>query len=172
MNFFFKFFQTVLIFFFLFQPTNAAQILKYADVDKIIKETKIGNRMINKINEIDKKNIEKLNSFEKELKSIENEIKLKKNIISEQQFEKEINDLKIKIAEFNKEKNSMVKDLSDIKNKELKIFFDTINPIVQNYMNEKSIDILFNSNNIYIGNKKSDLTKQLIEEINSKLSNN
>ena len=127
--------------------------------------------MINKINEIDKKNIEKLNSFEKELKSIENEIKLKKNIISEQQFEKEINDLKIKIAEFNKEKNSMVKDLSDIKNKELKIFFDTINPIVQNYMNEKSIDILFNSNNIYIGNKKSDLTKQLIEEINSKLSN-
>ena len=65
----------------------------------------------------------------------------------------------------------MAKNFNDIKKKELKIFFDMINPIVQNYMNEKSIDILFNSNHIYIGNKNSDLTKQLIEEINNKVSN-
>ena len=53
----------------------------------------------------------------------------------------------------------------------LQIFFDMINPIVQNYMSEKSIDILFNSNHIFMGNKNSDLTKQLIDEINKKLSN-
>ena len=65
----------------------------------------------------------------------------------------------------------MVTNLKEIKNKELKVFFEKINPIVQNYMNEKSIDILFNSNNIYMGNKNSDLTNELIEEINKKLSN-
>ena len=65
----------------------------------------------------------------------------------------------------------MVKNFNDIKKKELKIFFDLINPIVQNYMNEKSIDILFNSNNIFMGNKNSDLTPELIDEINNKLSN-
>ena len=65
----------------------------------------------------------------------------------------------------------MVKNFNDIKKKELKIFFDMINPIVQNYMNEKSIDILFNSNNIFMGNKNSDLTPELIDEINNKLSN-
>ena len=65
----------------------------------------------------------------------------------------------------------MAKNFNDIKKKELKIFFDMINPIVQNYMNEKSIDILFNSNHIFMGNKRSDLTKQLIEEINTKISN-
>ena len=57
------------------------------------------------------------------------------------------------------------------KDTELKIFFDMINPIVQNYMNEKSIDILFNSNHIFMGNKNSDLTKQLINEINKKINN-
>ena len=127
--------------------------------------------MITKINKLDKENINKLNTFEEELKSIENEIKLKKNIISEQELEKEVNDLKKKIAVFNKEKNLMVQNFNDIKKKELKIFFDRINPIVQNYMNEKSIDILFNSNHIFMGNKNSDLTKQLIEEINSKIIN-
>ena len=38
-------------------------------------------------------------------------------------------------------------------------------------MNEKSIDILFNSNHIFMGNKKSDLTKKLIDEINNKIKN-
>ena len=60
------------------------------------------------------------------------------------------------------------KKLNDTKKNELKIFFDKINPIVQNYMNENSIEILFNSNNIFIGNKDLDLTKKLIDEINSK----
>ena len=61
----------------------------------------------------------------------------------------------------------MVKNFNNIKKKELKILFDRINPIVQNYMDKNSIDIIFNSKNIYIGNKKSDLTKVLIEEINN-----
>ena len=127
--------------------------------------------MLKKINNLDQENIKKLNSYEEELKNIENEIKLKKNIISEQELEKEVNDLKKKNSNFNKEKNLMVKNFNDIKKKELKIFFDMINPVVQNYMNEKSIDILFNTNHIFMGNKNSDLTNQLIEEINNKVSN-
>ena len=84
---------------------------------------------------------------------------------------KSINNLKKKVADFNKEKNLMVKNFNEIKKKELQIFFDMINPIVQNYMNEQSIDILFNSNHIFMGNKNSDLTKQLIDEINKRLNN-
>ena len=140
-------------------------------MDQVIKETKIGKKMIIKINKIDETNIKKLNSFEEELKSTENEIKLKKNIISEQELEKEISDLKKKIADFNKEKKLMVKNFNEIKKKELQLLFDTINPIVQNYMDKNSIDIILNSNNIYIGNKKSDLTNQLIEEINNSVNN-
>ena len=68
-------------------------------------------------------------------------------------------------------KNSAKPNNNVNKKKELKIFFDKINPIVQNYMNEQSIDILFNSNHIFMGNKNSDLTKQLIDEINKKFNN-
>ena len=164
-----KYFLIILISLLFFQISKAEQILKYANIDQVIKETKIGNKMINKINKLDQANIKKLTSYEEELKSIENEIKLKKNIISEQEFEKEVNDLKKKISDFNKEKKLMVKNFNDIKKKELKKFFDMINPIVQNYMDNKSIDILFNSNHIFMGNKNSDLTKQLIKEINNKI---
>ena len=171
MKLFFKYFLILLVSLLFFQISKAEQILKYANIDKVIKETKVGSNMISKINEIDKANIKKLNTYEEELKSIENEIKLKKNIISDQEFEKEVNNLKKKVADFNKEKNLMVKNFNEIKKKELQIFFDIINPIVQNYMNEQSIDILFNSNHIFMGNKNSDLTKQLIDEINKKFNN-
>ena len=45
-----------------------------------------------------------------------------------------------------------------------------INPVVQNYKNENQL-IYFNTNHIFMGNKNSDLTNQLIEEINNKVSN-
>ena len=78
MKLFFKFFLIILISLSIFQISKAEQILKYANIDRIIKETKIGINMLNKIKELDKENIKKLNSFEQELKSKENEIKSKK----------------------------------------------------------------------------------------------
>ena len=161
----------IIFFIFLFIPlsVNAEQKLKFANIDLIIQETNAGKAMLKRINKIDQANFDKLKSFEKELKIIENEIKTKENIISDQELEKEVNKLKVKISDFNTEKKSMVKMLKDTKNKELKIFFDKINPIIKNYMNNNSIEILFNSKNIFMGNKKSDLTEKLINEINNKI---
>ena len=169
MNFFYKNILIIFIFILINQHSNAENNFKFVNIDLIIKETKIGNEMLSKIDKIDKTNIKKLNSFEVELKKIENDIKLKKNVLSDLQFEKEVNDLKVKIAEYNKEKNLMVKKLNEIKKKELQIFFEKINPIIQNYMNKNSIEMLFNSKNIFMGNKNSDLTEKLIDEINSKI---
>ena len=44
---------------------------------------------------------------------------------------------------------------------------DKINPIVQKYMKDNSIELLFDSKNVYIGDKKSDLTEIIINEINA-----
>ena len=168
MNFLNKVILILLFFFISTQKSFSEQTIRYANVDLIVQETKIGNLMLNKIKKIDQDNIEKLNSFEKEISLAENEIKMKKNIISEDEFNKEVNKLKSKISVFNEEKNLMVKKLNEIKKEQLKIFFDKINPIVQDYMNKNSIDMLLNSKNLFIGNKNLDLTKKLIEEINNK----
>ena len=169
MNFFLKNILTFCIFILLIQPSYSEQKLKFVNIDLIIKETKIGSQMLDKINKLDQTNINRLNSFEAELKKLEKDIKLKKNILSDLQFEKEVNDLKIKIADYNKKKDLMVRKLNETKKKELQVFFEKINPIVQNYMNINSIEMLFNSKNIFMGNKNSDLTKQLIDEINNKI---
>ena len=134
----------------------------------IINETNIGKKLLNKINKLDQNNIEKLKSFEKEIQDRQNDINQKKNIISQQEFEKEVDNLKKKISDFNNQKNKMVTELNDVKKQELSQFFENIKPIIQNYMNDNSIDMIINSKNIFIGNKNSDLTNELIKEINTK----
>ena len=149
----------------------ASQNVKFADIDIIVQNSKIGKKTLNKIEKANKSNIEKLNNFQKQLKDRENEIKIKKNIISEEEFQKEVENLKIKFSDFKKKKDLIVKDFSDLKNNELKALFGKINPIIENYMKENSIDILINSKNIFIGSVKSDLTQALIDEIDRKFQN-
>ena len=161
----------ILIFFFnsFSSISYANQNLKFINLDLLVQNTNIGKIMLDKINKLDESNIDKLKLFENELKKLESEIKIKKNIISETEFKKELESYKIKINDYNKEKDLMVKNLNDFKNKELKVFFEKINPIIKSYMEKNSIDIIFNSKNIFIGNKKSDLTLKLVDEINSKI---
>ena len=162
----------ILFFFLGFQTiSNAEQLLKFANIDLIISETEIGNQMLKKISNLDEENIEKLKSFEKQIKETQDEIKLKKNVISEIEFEKEVSNLNKKILDFNNQKKTMVEELTNIKNKELNLFFENIKPVVQNYMNENSIDLIINSKNIFMGNNKSDITNDLIEKINIKFKN-
>tara|TARA_B100001057_G_scaffold250441_1_gene250679 strand:+ start:4312 stop:4827 length:516 start_codon:yes stop_codon:yes gene_type:complete len=149
----------------------ASQNVKFADIDLIVQNSEIGKKTLSKIEEVNKSNIKKISNFQTQLKEKENEIRIKKNIVTEEEFEKEIENLKKQFADFNKKKDLMVKDFSDLKNNELKALFAKINPIIQNYMKENSIEILINSKNIIIGSKKSDLTQVLIKEINSKVEN-
>jgi len=149
---------------------SVEQNLKFVDVDSIIENTNIGKNILNKLNQIDQNNLKKLKEYEDELKNQENQIKSKKNLISDDELKKEIDSLNLKFSDYKKIKNDMITALSETKNNEFKNFFKTINPIIQNYMNENSIQIILSSKNIFIGNKNSDLTQILIDLINKKLS--
>ena len=146
--------------------SNAEQSVKFVNIDFLVNKTKIGNQMLDKISSLDKQNVKKLKSFQEQIKEKQEEIKLKKNVISEIEFEKEVSNLNKKILDFNNQKETMVEELTNIKNKELNLFFENIKPIVQNYMTENSIDMIVNSKNIFMGNNKSDITTDLIEKIN------
>ena len=162
----------LLIVFLNFQNISyAEQNIKFVNIDLLVNETKIGNQMLEKITSSDKENIEKLKSFEKQIKEKQEEIKIKKNVISEIEFEREVTNLNKKILDFNNQKKTMVEELTNIKNKELNLFFENIKPLVQNYMNENSVDMIINSKNIFMGNNKSDITNDLIEIININFKN-
>ena len=139
----------------------------FIDIDYLIKNSTMGQNSLTKIEKLNSKNIEILKEREKILKNLDNEIKIKQNIISEDEYNKEVNLLKNKIKEFNIEKNKMVNEFNTFKENELDSLFKKINPIIQNYMNKNSIEILLDRKNLFIGSINSDLTKIMIDEINN-----
>jgi len=152
-----------------FTETNAQQNVAFADIDLIIKNTNVGKATLDKINKVNNANIEKLKSFEKEIKTEEDKINKKKNLISKEEFQNEIKQLRIKLNEFNTNKDMMSNSFKIMKSKELENLFKIINPVIQNYMNVNSVQILLNSKNIFMGKKEIDLTQQLIDEINKEI---
>ena len=156
-----------LIFFILFsQNVFAENKIVFIDIDFLMKNSNIGKLSLKKLEDLNNKNVNLLKGNEKELKEKENILLQKKNIISKVEFENEIKILKIQINEFKTNKDNMVKDFNTLKVKELNTVLEKFNKKIQEYMSQKSIDIVLNKNNIFIGKVTSDITNDILIEIN------
>ena len=168
MNYLQKF---LLIFFIFLISTNLSNSKEtaFVDIDYIIANSNIGKKVLENINKLDKKNIENLRKKNKSLQELEITIKNKKNVISEDAFNKEVISFQKKVQEFKVEKNKIVKNFNDFKRKELENVFKKISPIINDYMEENSISVLLDSKNIFMGSKKSNLTEDILDRINKEL---
>ena len=142
--------------------------VSFINLDLLIQQTNIGKLILKDIEQINKKNIENLKIKESELKSIEDDIKKKKNIFSKDEFENEVIRLRQNIKKFKNYKNKLVSEIENKKNNDIKEFFTKVNPIIQNYMDNNSIDILLERKNVFMSKNSSDITEKLIIEINKK----
>ena len=160
----------LILFTFNFQLTFANEKkIAYVNLDYLIKNSNVGKNVLEKIKKLDLDNIKKLELKNDELKKIELELQSKQNIISEQAFNEEVKKIQDKINHFNEEKKQMVKKFTDFKKNELQNVFKSITPIIKNYMEQNSINIIFNSKDIVIADTNLDITKNILDEINKKL---
>jgi outer membrane protein len=143
--------------------------IAYIDIDFIIKNSDVGKKTLVSLNEVNKRNIDMLKQKEKILKDLETEIKNKKNIISKENFDEEVKLFRQNVDEFKKEQVKMVKEFNDLKKKELDNIFNKISPIINIYMEKKSVKILLDSKNILIGRNDLNFTKELLDEINKQI---
>ena len=160
----------LILFTFNFQLTLANEKkIAYVNLDYLIKNSNVGKNVLEKIKKLDLDNIKKLELKNDELKKIELELQSKQNVISEQAFNEEVKKIQDKINHFNEEKKQMVKKFTDFKKNELQNVFKSIAPIIKNYMEQNSINIIFNSKDIVIADTNLDITKNILDEINKKL---
>ena len=63
----------------------------------------------------------------------------------------------------------MEKELNKLQNERVNDFINQINDILEKYMNDQSIDIMCNSNNILIGKKSINKTQEILKLVNEKI---
>ncbi len=155
--------------FFLPFSTNAQDGIFFIDVDYLLNNSNYGKKIILKLKKINDKNLIEIENLEKQLKKEDDEINRVKNIISKDELNIKINNLKNNILTFRENKDKIFKQYNDIKNKELEIFFQKITPYIEEFMEKNSINLILDKKNIFIANANYDITNSLIEFLNLKL---
>ncbi len=158
-------------FFLLFNLTlsYSAEKIVYLDIDFILNQSKPAKSIIIKIEKAEKKEILRLKSIEKDLKKENEEIKKTKNLISEEEFVKKVNDFKKKLSDYENNKKKVVLSLNEKKKEELNKLLDLINPIIQKYMDKNSIDVIIDKKNVYMAKKNYDITNEILQLVNKEI---
>ena len=169
MNLIKKFF---FVLFFLVLTTNilkAENRVSYLDIDFIITNTFAGKKLLASLKKEEELKVNKFKLNDENFKNKEIKILAKKNLISDQEINKELELLQIEFQKYRKEKIKEANGLKDKRNKNIMNFLNLINPIIEKYMNDNSIHILLDKKNVFIANKDYDITNNLIELINNQI---
>jgi Skp family chaperone for outer membrane proteins len=150
--------------------TDSEDIIAIINIDYVIQNSNIGKKFLSNIKSQDQKNLDNLKNKNIFLQELESSIKKKKNIISSEAYDKEVLEFKKKFQEFSNEKNQIVREFNDFKQKELENLFKIINPIINDYMEQNSVKILFDSKNIFMSANELNLTEDILKKINDELN--
>ena len=159
--------------FFLFNSITLASEIKlaYINLDLLVSKSNPGQFLIKNLEEFEKKNFDNFLSKEKALKKEEESIDQQKNILSDDELKKRVILLRKKINTYNDDKKKFIKNFKLKENEEILIFLNSVTPIIENYMNQESIDVLFEKKNIFIAKTNFDITEKIIVLINKNVDN-
>ena len=146
------------------QPTYSNEIV-FIDVDLLFSQSKQGKIIISNLNDINKKNQNKLIIKEEEIINLKTQIENQKNLLKKEELDKKINDFNNIVNNFNELKLNLQKNYQDVKNEEIKKFFNIITPLLEKYMVDKSIKIIFDKKNIFLANNEYDVTSDILKII-------
>ena len=144
----------------------------FLDIDYVLNNSNLGKSIYLELEKINTSNINQLNSKEILLKEKKQEIDKTKNISSKEKIEKDIIIFNKEVEKYRLEKDKLLKDFKARKKKELDNFLIKINPLIEEYMKNNSIDIVLEKSQIFMGNSIKDVSNDIIKLINKKFTNN
>ena len=160
-----KFF--ILYFFFInISVLNAKENIVFIDLNYVLNKSVDGKKILDELNIINEENKKKFLAKETNLEKERDNIKKIKNIVSNEEYNKKVALFQEKVDLYNKEKTKIIKSFENKKKKDLDIFFNNLNKIMNIYMKENSISIIIDKKNIVMAAVKNDISDEIIGLVN------
>jgi Skp family chaperone for outer membrane proteins len=152
------------IFFFVFflTPVLSNEKIVFIDINYVINESIYGKSILENLNNIYEKNNKKIETKKKNIQDQDNEIKKTSNIISKEELDKKIRLLKEEIKNFRVIQKELDANFKKNKNEQINAFMIKINPLIEKYMEDKSIDIMMRREDIFIAKKSINVSDDII----------
>ena len=161
----------LIIFFIFFSKASISQENKtvYLDLNMIMANSNAGKSINSQLETNHKKNIANFQNLEEELKNEEAKIISQKSVISKEDFEKKIINLRNKANKYRKERNESINNLNNQRLNATQKMITLIRPILSEYSDNNSISLIIQKKNIVIGKTSLDITDDILKIVDEKI---
>ena len=147
--------------------TNVA----FIDLDKVLKVSKAGSSILKNLSAVNNNILKNFKEDEKNFKVKETKLIAQKNILSEDEFQLNVNKLKTEINNYNVDRKKIINDFNKLKIDNTNKFLKKIKILLAKYSDEKSISLILPKKNLIIGKTELDITDEIIKIINADINN-
>ena len=156
-------FLIIILFFFSSNHLLANEKIMFVDVNYIFSNSVAGKDITNKVKMDFNKSQKNLEILKDKLINDEKKLINQKNILSKEEFEKNLFDLKNEMDEFNNQRIKLNSEIDVYRNKLQSSFSLELSNVIQKYANENNIDLIIDKNTILVGKNVLDATKDVLE---------
>ena len=143
----------------------------YLNVDRIMQESIAGKSIKKKLENIYNKDLEKFKKNDEILKQKEKKIIAQKNIMSQDDFQNEITNLRSEIIKFQRDQVNARDKINKLRLKATSKLISKLSPILEEYAKENSISLILQKKNIVMGRKEIEITDEILSIANKKIKN-
>ena len=147
------------------------QKIVYLNVDKIMQQSIAGKSIKKQLENLYNKNLEKFKINDDLLKNKEKKLIAQKNILSQEDFQKELSSLRKEIINFQKEQVKARDDINKLRIGATNKLISQLSPILQEYAKKNSVSLILQKKNIVMGKKEIEITDEILEITNKEIKN-
>tara|TARA_X000000950_G_scaffold151429_2_gene186478 strand:+ start:24 stop:539 length:516 start_codon:yes stop_codon:yes gene_type:complete len=161
----------VIIFLILFFVPKSlhAENLHFIDFKYILNESDAGKKAQNFLKSKLENGIKELKRKELKIQEEEKKVIQQKKIISAEEYKKKVTGLRSKVSALQKERNTLLSDVSKQRSKAKNELLRNLNPILEKYMKERKIRIVLDKKSILLADENLNITKDIMKILNQKL---
>ena len=143
--------------------------IAFIDMQFIMDKSLAGQSLKKQLENLHKKNLDSFKNKEETLKKKEQEILSKKNILSKEEFHKEISNLRNEVKSYNNERNEKINSLTKKRLESMEIILKTLSPILTEFSKKNNISLIMDKKNIIIGKTELNITKEILTLLDEKI---
>ena len=159
----------LVIFIFFTNQVFSEQNIAFINMDRVMSISKSGSSILKQLTDLKNKNSKFFKEEEKKLKEKDAKLITQKNILSEVDLKKKIDELKAEIKNYNQNRNKMIEDFNKLKIDNTNNLLKLINPILVKFSNDKEISIILQKKDLVVAKTELDITDEVIKIVNSEI---
>ena len=149
--------------------TFAEQKIVVLDLKFVLNESKAGKGAQDCLKKSFKENQKKFMDSEKNLKKEENDLLLKKTVLSNEEYQKKADVLRKKVIDYQSQRRAALDKITTQRANSRETLLKKIDPILNAYIKENDISLVIDKKDMLGGKPEYDITKIIVEKLNKEL---